>query len=152
MSPHIDKQEFMRNIEDLKRRILGKELLTACYFGNERQALKLIKEGALLDYSSPSDDWFAIHYCARWGMLKTLDLMVKMGIDINIKTTGDRETALHKACRTNREKICKFLLENGANPNLLNSEKQRASDLCYKGPLAFLVDNYQEFIRTSREI
>jgi ankyrin repeat protein len=127
---------------------LGKDLLTACYFGNTRRALTLIKEGAQLDYFANTDEWAAIHYAARWGMIKTLEAFVAGGIDINIRTHDGRETPLHKACRTNRKDVCIFLLKHGANPNLLNSEKQRASDLCDKGELRFIVDNFEDYMRT----
>jgi len=127
---------------------LGKELLNACYFGNTTNTLRLIKQGAQMDYVSPSDDWSGLHYAARWGMMKTLEAFVKSGIDINLRTGIDRETALHQACRTNRKDVCIFLLENGANPTLVNSEKQRATELCDKGELCFIVDNFDEYMKT----
>jgi len=140
-------REMLKKEHEKKR--LGKELLNACYFGNTTNALHLIKKGAQLDYVSPSDDWSAIHYAARWGMMKVLQVFVKEGIDINLRTGEGRETALHKACRSNRKDICIFLLQNGANPYLINSEKQRASELCDKGELRFIVDNYDEYIGKS---
>jgi ankyrin repeat protein len=127
---------------------LGKELLSACYFGNVPRTLDLINRGAQLDYTSNTDDWMAIHYAARWGLMKTLHAMVFAGADINARTSDSRETPLHQACRTNRKNVCIFLLKNGANPNLLNSEKQRASEMCHKGELCFIVDNFDEYMQT----
>jgi len=146
MNHKKDKIEYEK---ERIRKKLGKELLNACYFGNIPKSLQLIKDGAQLDFFSTTDDWSAIHYAARWGMTKTLEALLKSGIDINLRTYGGRETALHKGCRTNRKNICIFLLKNGANPNLLNSEKQRASELCDKGELCYIVDNFDEYIRNN---
>jgi ankyrin repeat protein len=134
--------------KEREKQRLGKELVNACYFGNVNQSLELIKKGAQLDYVSNTDDWMAIHYAARWGLMKTLEEFVRHGIDINVRTRDGRETALHKACRTNRKNVCIFLLQNGANPNLLNSEKQRASELCNRGELCYIVDNFDEYLQS----
>jgi ankyrin repeat protein len=135
--------------KEREKQRLGKELVNACYFGNVNQSLELIKKGAQLDYVSNTDDWMAIHYAARWGLMKTLEEFVRHGIDINLRTRDGRETALHKACRTNRKNVCIFLLQNGANPNLLNSEKQRASELCNRGELGYIVDNFDEYVQNN---
>jgi Ankyrin repeat len=81
-------------------------------------------------------------------MNKTLQAMIKQGININLGTKGGRETALHKACRTNRKLTCIYLLKNGANPALLNGDKQRAADLASDPDVRHLVENFEEFMST----
>lgn len=131
-------------INPKKNKKFGPELLNACYFGNKQLALKLIKEGADPFYIDPRDGWAGIHYSARWGQLSVVKALVHVGVSVNMVTSG-KETPLHKASRTNRVELCVWLLENGADPNILNGSRQRASELATNREVKFICDHFEEY-------
>jgi ankyrin repeat protein len=126
---------------------LGHELLNACYFGNVKLALELINNNACINYMDKRDGWAAIHYAARWGKIRILAALVKAGIDINIKTF-DRETALHKACRSNRKNVCVWLISNGANPYLVNYDGNKPADLTIENDIKYICNNFDEYMKS----
>ena len=94
----------LTNPQPTKKLKLGKECLNACYFGNTALLMKLVEKGGDTSHMDPRDGWSGIHYAARWGKIKMLEVLVNSGVDINMRTTG-KETALHKACRSNRKEV-----------------------------------------------
>jgi ankyrin repeat protein len=136
--------------EKATRKRLGPELLNACYFGNQALSMKLIKEGADPHYVDSRDGWAAIHYSARWGQLPVVAALVGAGVSVNMPTTG-KETPLHKACRTNRIHVCIWLLRRGADPNILNGSRQRASDLATNKEVKFICDHFEEYCKIVAE-
>jgi len=134
-----------------KKDKLGLDFLNACYFGNVRLALQLLEnKDCPIDWADPRDGWSSIHYSARWGKIKILDALLKNGIDINLQTSS-KETALHKACRSNRKNVCVWLLFHGANPDLFNSAGERASDLTLDSEIKYICNHFNEFVITLNE-
>lgn len=129
---------------------LGKELLNACYFGNTALAMKLIERGAEPSYTDPRDGWAGIHYAARWGKIRLIDALVKAGVDINLRTTG-KETALHKACRSDRKDVVIWMLRHGANGNAMNGDGNTASQLTADNEIKNILDNFDEFLEKWKE-
>ena len=131
---------------------LGLELLNACYFGNTALAIRLLKNprvpGGWMD---PRDGWSPIHYAARWGKIAIIKALLERGVNINMCTTG-RETALHKACRSNRKNVCIFLLRHGADPKIVNASGQRASDLSADEEIQYVCDHFPEFMLNWEEM
>jgi len=128
----------------------GLALLNACYFGNCPQARALIAEGCDLHYSDPRDGWMAIHYAARWGMIRTLNNMIEGGLPINIRTTG-KETALHKAVRSNHRATCIWLMKHGADPNCCNGDGLRPSALTIEEDIIQICDNFEQFCKEQED-
>jgi ankyrin repeat protein len=127
-----------------KPRKKDQELLNACYFGNVIGVKKWLKTGANVEYIEERDGWLPLHYAARWGDLKMMDLLIKAGANINGKTNS-RETALHKCGRWDRKEAAIVLLKLGADPTVKNSDGNRASDMTVDPELKFLLDNFQEY-------
>jgi ankyrin repeat protein len=123
---------------------LGHELLNACYFGNIGMAIRLIKRNANPAYIDPRDGWSCIHYAARWGKLRIISELLKAGADINMRT-ANKETALHKACRSNRKDTCVWLMLHGSDPTLLNGEGNRASDVTGDDDVKYVCNHFYEF-------
>lgn len=145
MAPAID------NMKSSSKSIkLGADLLNACYFGNTMLAMKLIERGADPSYTDPRDGWAGIHYAARWGKIRLIDSLVKAGADINLRTTG-KETALHKACRSDRKDVVVWMLRHGANCNAMNGDGSRPADLTADVEIKKILENFDEFLEKWKE-
>jgi len=131
--------------DEARSKRFGPELLNACFFGNVAEAMKLINAGADMTFTDPRDGWAAIHYAARFGQHKVVEVMLKNGVDINLKTTG-RETALMKAARSNRKDTLVWLLKRGANPDMLNGSGQMAADLTADNECKYILSNFDEYL------
>ena len=131
--------------DEVKSKRLGPELLNACFFGNVSEATKLIERGADMTYTDPRDGWAAIHYAARFGKRRIVEMMLKAGVDINLKTTG-KETALMKAARSNRKETIIWLLKQGANPDILNGSGQMAAELTADNECKYIMNNFDEYM------
>ena len=132
--------------ENKTKRDRDRELLNACYFGNDSLAIRLIREGADPSYADERDGWSCIHYAARWGRLRILSALLRAGVDVNLRTHS-KETALHKACRFNRKEVCVWLLKHGADAGLLSNEGYRASELTVEEEINFICDHFEEFCK-----
>lgn len=139
-----DKEEIHKKTK------LGNELLNACYFGNVHQALRYIKQGAQTDYTDPRDGWSGIHYAARWGLISIVKELVKSGVDINLRTI-EKDTPLHKACTSNKKEMVIWLMKNGANPTLMNSNACTASQLTQDDELCYICNNFKEYYKNFLE-
>jgi ankyrin repeat protein len=122
----------------------GHELLNACYFGNDPIALRLIRFGANINYFDPRDGWTPLHYAARWGRVKVLKALCDAGMELNTRTF-DKETPLHIACRSNRKDSCIWLMNHQSDPNLLNVNGLRASDLTIEAEIKNVCDHFEDF-------
>jgi ankyrin repeat protein len=127
-----------------KPKKIDQELLNACYFGNLIGVKKWLKLGANVEYIEERDGWLPLHYAARWGDLKMLDVLIKSGANINGKTNS-KETALHKCGRWDRKEAAIVLLKLGADPTIKNSDGNKASDMTVDPELKFLLDNFNEY-------
>ena len=56
------------------------------------------------------DGYMPIHFCARYGMAETVDLLIQAGADIEVKNNSGH-TPLHKACKNEKENVVKALVE-----------------------------------------
>lgn len=141
--------------------------MTGKDFGNTRDAVKWIEQGADVHFVDARDGWAGIHYAvrnetflppnisptdlfcflvqARWGRTKIVEALMKAGVDINLRTTG-KESALHKACRSSRKDTIIWMMLNGANPDMLNGNGERAADLTGDENCKFICDHWEEFL------
>ena len=69
-----------------------------------------------------------IEYWASLGNLEKVTEFVDQDEDVN-SAAPDGYTGLHGAAENGHDAIVAFLLDRGANPNLLASEKFKAADL-----------------------
>jgi ankyrin repeat protein len=76
--------------------------------------------------------------------MQVLDLMIQHGADVNAKVTGTQiysfnvsrapsnnegTSALHEAARSGRTDLVKYLIDHGANPDILDAEGKKAIDV-----------------------
>jgi hypothetical protein len=72
--------------------------------------------------------WTALHYACDEGNLKIVEILIKMNIDINVKTVN-KKTPLHLACEKGYFDISRVLIENGAILTVLDDEKNNCIHL-----------------------
>jgi ankyrin repeat protein len=138
-------EKLWRNIKNKKKpNKKDQELLNACYFGNNIGVKKWLKMGANVEYIEERDGWLPLHYAARWGDLKMMNLLINAGANINGKT-NNRETALHKGGRWGRKEAAILLLSLGADSKVKNNDGNKASDMTVDPELKFLLDNFDEY-------
>jgi len=129
---------------------LDHALLNACYFGNTNGVLKLIRQGADIEYMEERDGWCAIHYAARWGDVKMLLALLNAGADVNLRTNG-KETALHKATRWDQKDVAVLLLKRGALAHFKNGDGKKASDMTADKDLSYICDNFEQWCEEEKQ-
>jgi ankyrin repeat protein len=75
----------------------------------------------------------ALHYAARDGYAAAVNLLLESGLNVNTTTAGDMSSPLLVAAINGQYDIAMVLLEEGANPHLLNDDGM--------GPLFAVVNN-----------
>ncbi|XP_028404938.1 oxysterol-binding protein-related protein 1-like [Dendronephthya gigantea] len=120
-----------------KRDERGEKLITAARKGDIQGVKDLIKaeEGSSSEFNinykgktKLSFGWTALHTSIQHENHEIMDALIKAGADVNIKTDGG-ETALHKAAMVGRKDFIVTLLENGANPLIVNCDEKTSSHL-----------------------
>ncbi|PSN43688.1 hypothetical protein C0J52_19462 [Blattella germanica] len=91
--------------------------------GNVDKINEFAKKSALTDTNIiDSQGMGLIHWAADRGNLPTLKCLVQdLTADIDLKD-GDGQTALHYAASCGHVEIVRYLLDNGANPNVADSD------------------------------
>lgn len=64
----------------------------------------------------------ALHFAAREGNRRAVRALVEGGADVNIVSASDKTPAITQAIFNGQLEIAKYLLDHGANPNLINSD------------------------------
>ena len=76
----------------------------------------LLQEGA--DISAESKrGWKVLHFAAAHGQESVIKFLLKRAVDINMRTSSSRETALHLAAAAGHVNTTRLLLMEGANSN-----------------------------------
>ncbi|KIH60881.1 FYVE zinc finger [Ancylostoma duodenale] len=95
----------------------------------------------------------ALHYAANVDNELILRNLILAGCDVGL-TAADGSTALHVAVRANRPVHAEILLENGADPNLIDERRENGRSLCYISTLAvhfaFIVSTYLALLAAVR--
>lgn len=82
--------------------------------------------------------WTALHYACDEGNLKIVEILMKMNVDVNMKTFI-KKTPLHLAADKGYFDISRILIENGATVSTLDDEKNNPIHLCaQKGHIELL--------------
>jgi uncharacterized protein len=62
----------------------------------------------------------ALHFAARQGSAASVRALVEAGADVNLRSPGDRTTALLMASLNGHFDLARYLLEHGADPNAVS--------------------------------
>lgn len=84
--------------------------------------------GKLLDRTDKNGG-SALLYAALQGDLRAVELLLKAGADVNMAGKPNGQTALHLAVKHNLPDLVSFLIDNGAEPEQMNTAKETPKDL-----------------------
>ena len=136
-----------------QKMVLNRALMNAAYFGNTKEAIRLLDRGVDANYHDPRDGWQPLHYAARWGKVRMAEALLNHGADVNCRTF-EKETPLHVACGTqkDRTRIATLLMMRGANPNMLSAAGSRPAEMAdaetEEGQAMIMVcDRFEEYRR-----
>ena len=108
---------------DKNGKTYGNALANAAIKDDSALVMRLLKEGADIDYADAGLAYNALGAAASRGNMSMVSLLVEQGADINAKG-GYSGNALCLACRKKHMAVVDFLLEKGADVNL-QSRHQR---------------------------
>ena len=124
-----------RRILVKRKRGLQRNLLSAAQRGDEFEVSLLLGDGAETDWTEENGGMTALHIAAQYGHIRAAECLLEAGADIEAKSDayGDEWTvrtekdrtpliwaATGRDCPRMQERMCRFLLEKGANVNARN--------------------------------
>ena len=114
---------------------MQRDLLQASQRGDEFEVSLLLGEGAETDWTDENGGMTALHIAARYGHIHAAECLLEAGADIEaksdaignewtVRTEKDRTPLIWAAtgrdCPRMQERMCRFLLDKGANVNARN--------------------------------
>ena len=94
----------------------GNALANAAMKNDSALVMRLLKDGANIDYADPGLAYNALGAASSRGNLSMVSLLVEQGTDINAKG-GHSGNAIYLACRGKHIAVVDFLIEKGADVN-----------------------------------
>ena len=120
----------------VKRKLrLQRDLLQAARRGDDLEVSLLLGEGAETDWTEENEGTTALHIAAQYGHIRAAERLLEAGADIEaksdafgnewtVRTEKDRTpltwAATGRDCPRMQERMCRFLLDKGANVNARN--------------------------------
>ncbi len=104
-------------------------LYSAAGRGDTAEVSRLLASGVHPDPVT-SNGWTPLHYAAKEGHLRIVELLVESGANVNARTTasylstGAGDTPLHWAAYETNSEIVRYLLSKGAAPDARNENKE----------------------------
>ena len=114
---------------------LQRELLQAARSGDHLDVSVLLGEGAETEWTEENEGMTALHFAAQYGHLRVAELLLDAGADIEAKSDAFGEdwivrtekgrtpliwAAAGRDCPRMQERMCRFLLDKGADVNARN--------------------------------
>ena len=100
-------------------------LMVAAYKKNVPLVKALLAKGAIVDRTS---GWSPLHYAAAAGSSELVDLFIKKGANVNVRTKSG-VTPLFMAARIANRPCIERLLKAGARKDLCNDHGQSPADM-----------------------
>ena len=118
-----------------KKLRLQRELLQSARRGEDLDVSLLLDEGAETEWTEGNEGMTALHLAAKYGHIRVAELLLEAGADIEaksdafdndwiVRTEKDRTPLIWAAagrdCPRMQERMCRFLLDKGADVNARN--------------------------------
>ncbi len=118
-----------------KKLRLQRELLQAARGGDYLDVSLLLGEGAETEWMEENEGMTALHFAAQYGHTRVAELLIEAGADIEAKSDAFGDdwiirtekgrtpliwAAAGRDCHRKQERMCKFLLDKGADVNARN--------------------------------
>ena len=126
----------------------GNTLANAARKDDSAAVMRLIKDGAHIDYATPQLAYNALGAASSQGNLSMVSLLLEQGADVNAKG-GYSGNALYLACRGNHITVVDLLLERGADVNARLSNGETA---LIKASYGSRLDTFQRLIEKGPDI
>ena len=129
--PLLDERRLLAK----KKLRLQRELLQAARGGDYLDVSLLLGEGVETDWMEEKEGMTALHFAAQYGHIRVAELLLEAGADIEAKSDAFGDdwivrtekgrtpliwAAAGRDCPRMQERICKFLLDKGADVNARN--------------------------------
>ena len=98
-------------------------MMLAAYRNRKELVEKLIARGAEVNHKG----WTALHYAASVGSVEIVKLLLDSAAYIDAESPN-QTTPLMMAARSKQHEVCKLLIEEGADPSLINQRDLAAAD------------------------
>lgn len=84
--------------------------------------------------------YYILHSAITWGTIKTVEILLDNGADINLQNASTKETALIIASRLGKSDIVKLLIDKGANLNIKTNDNANALFVAQKNKNGEIVE------------
>ena len=92
------------------------------------RVLELLRQGAELEWRTPSDDWTPLAIACDWGSYEAAEALCAHGAELDARIDF-QWTPLIIAAAYGHPKICAMLLALGADPSLKSRSGETALDI-----------------------
>lgn len=106
------------DVSKLKRRALVKLMETSCIYGDVDTVRALTEAGCSPCMALDSMQRQPIHQAAAHGQVGVCELLLDLGVPVNVRDASE-ETPLHHGAYRNHLEVCRLLLQRGADVNAL---------------------------------
>lgn len=106
---------------------MDEELIDAVMSNQVSRLYSLLDKGVKLKWNS------CVIQAAQFGYDEVIHALLEHGLDVN-KKDNIGNTILIGSCIGHQENIVRFLLDKGADPNIVNDRNHRAIDFVYDDP------------------
>lgn len=131
---HADKPEVARLIAaasgvniDAENASGQTALMVAAYQGQSELVGQLLEAGAEIHHTG----WTALHFAASSGQVEIVRVLLEHGAYIDAESPN-RTTALMMAARVKNRQTCQLLIDEGADPTLVNDAGLNAAQFARK--------------------
>ena len=133
--PHVPLPYDERRLLAKKKKRLQRDLLHAAREGDYLDVSILLSEGAETEWTEENEGKTALIFAAQYGHLRVAELLIEAGADLEarsdafgddwiIRTEKDRTPLIWAAagrdCHLTQERMCRLLLDKGADANARN--------------------------------
>lgn len=109
--------------------------------GKNQEILTLFESASISpEELNGNGNWSPLHSAASNNRIKTVDLLISKGANVNQQCECNGDTPLHSAAKNGYFGIVKLLLEAGVNRSILNEKNKTAYDLALENGFSDTAD------------